>query len=171
MSIVSLLSCLAVFTMPYVARAQVGCVGATCTVEITMPVNDVLRLTLSTASIGLGTPTVGDFTAGYRDVFGAAATVTAKANRAFRVQMAGGSASFVYSGSLPNPSKPATDLEWATTQAGLATTTFTMGATATLINSAAAAISQPIYFRTLWLFNRDVPGSYSLTVSFTFSSP
>ena len=137
-----------------------------------MPVSDVLRLTLSTASVGLGTPALADFTAGHRDVTGAAATATAKANRAFRVQVVGGSSNFSYSGSLPNPSKPASDLKWATTQGGLTTTTFTMGTTATLINSTATApTSQSIFFRTLWLFNRDVPGSYSLIVSFTLSAP
>jgi hypothetical protein len=135
-----------------------------------MPVSDVLRLTLSTASVGLGTPTLADFTAGYRDVAGAAATVNAKANRAFRVQVVGTSANFGFVGGLPNPSKPAADLKWATTQAGLTTTTFTMGATATLMNSAAAGpAAQSIYFRTL--FNRDVPGTYSLTISFTLSAP
>jgi hypothetical protein len=164
--------CLAVVFLPLTARAQLGCAAATCTVEITMPVNDVLRMTLSTASVGLGTPALGDFTVGYRDVTGAAATVTAKSNRAFRVQVVGGSANFSYGGSLPNPSKPASDLKWATTQGGLAATTFTMGTAATLINSAASApMSQSIYFRTLWLFNRDVPGSYSLIVSFTLAAP
>jgi hypothetical protein len=157
---------------PHIARGQLGCSGATCTVEITMPVTDVVRLTLSQTSIALGTPTGSDYVSGYRDISGAAATVTVKANRAFRVQIVGSTSNFTYSGAFANPNKPASDLLWATSQAGLASTTNTMGASATLMNQgASASATQLLFLRTLWRFSTDVPGTYSLIVSVTLSAP
>lgn len=152
--------------------AQLGCAAATCTVEVTMPVSDVVRITTSQASVALGTPAVSAFTAGYLDVSGAATTVTVKSNRAFRVQIVGTTASFSYGGSFANPAKPASDLKWATSQAGLTSTTNTMGTTATLMNTgAAAAATQSLFLRTVWLYSRDVPGTYTLVVALTLSAP
>jgi hypothetical protein len=154
------------------ATAQLGCSGATCTVEITMPVTDVLRLTLSTGGIPLGTPDETDFTNGYKDFIGAAVTATVKANRPFHVQVSGGSPLFGYAGSLPNPSKPASDLRWATSQAGLAGASNDMGTPGLLMNLGASASAQAsLYLRTLWNFTRDVPGTYSMSIRFTLSAP
>ena len=145
------------------ARAQLGCSGATCTVEITMPVSDVLLLSLSASSVALGSPIETDFQAGYRDVSGAAVNVTAKSNRAFTVQLGSVTPAFAYSGTLPNPNKPASHLLWATSAGGLATTTF--------LSQGAASVTSPLYLRTLWSFANDVPGTYSLTVRLTLSAP
>lgn len=153
------------------AQAQLGCSGARCTVEITMPVNDVLRLTLSTTSVPLGTPGEADYAAGFRDVSGTAVNVTAKSNRAFRVDVAGTTTTFGYSGTLANPAKPASDLLWATSAAGLSGTTTHMGATANLLNRGAGTVTQPMFLRTLWSFTRDVPGAYSLGIRLTVSAP
>lgn len=153
------------------ASAQLGCSGATCTVEVSMPVNDVLRLTLSATSVGLGTPTEADFAAGYRDVSGAAVNVSAKANRAFSVQVTGVTPSFSYLGTLTNPAKPASDLLWSTSAAGLSSTTNHMGASATLLNQGAGTFTSPLYLRTRWDFARDVPGTYSLAIRLTVSAP
>ena len=137
-----------------------------------MPVNDILRLTLDRTSVPLGTPTAADFAAGYRDVSGAAVTARVKANRAFRLQVSGATPSFSYAGSAPNPAKPASDLRWATSPAALATTTSNMGTPGTLLNQGATANAQrSLYLRTLWDFVGDVPGTYSLVVSFTLSAP
>lgn len=154
------------------AAAQLGCSGAACTVEVTMPVVDVLRLSLNVPSIALGTPTEADFTAGYRDVSGPAVTVTGKSNRAFQVQMGGATGTFQYAGAHPNPSKPASQLLWATSQAGLSATTSHMGTTSMILNQSAGASAQAmIYMRALWNFTSDVPGSYSMSVRFTLSAP
>jgi hypothetical protein len=153
------------------AHAQLGCLGSTCTIEITMPVSDVLRLSLSTSSISLGTPIESDFQAGYRDVTGAAINVTAKSNRPFSVQLSGVTPAFSYSGTLPAPGKPASDLLWATSAAALSTTANTIGTTTTFLNQGAGAITSPLFLRTLWSFVNDVPGTYSLTIRFTLSAP
>jgi hypothetical protein len=153
------------------AHGQLGCSGSTCTVEITMPVNDVLRLSLNTSSIALGSPVEADFLAGYRDVSGTAVNVTAKSNRAFTVQLSSVAPSFSYSGSLTNPDKPASDLLWASSAGALSTTTNTLGTTTTLLSQNAGAVTAPLFLRTLWSFARDVPGTYSLTVRFTLAAP
>lgn len=153
------------------ASAQLGCSGATCTIELAMPVNDVLRLSLNAGSAGLGTPTETDYTAGFRDVAGTAANVSAKANRSFRVEVNGATPQFTFLGALPNPGKPAADLLWATSAAGLGSTTAHMGAPATLLNQGAGTVTTPLFLRTRWDFARDVPGTYSLGIRFTISAP
>ena len=153
------------------APAQLGCTGASCTVEITMPVSEVLRLSLSSSSVALGSPVEADFQAGYRDVNGTAVNVTAKSNRAFTVQLSSVTPTFSYSGTLTNPNKPASDLLWATSAGALATTTNTLGTTTTFLNQGAGSITSPLFLRTLWSFATDVPGTYSLTVRLTLSAP
>jgi hypothetical protein len=154
------------------AAAQLGCAGNACTVEITMPVVDVLRLSVSAPGIGLGSPTESDYSAGYKDVMGPAVTATVKANRAFQVQMGGSGATFLYAGSNPDPAKPASDLLWATTQAGLSATSTHMGATSMILNQGTGgSVQAMIYMRALWDFTRDVPGSYTMSVRFTLSAP
>ena len=151
------------------AAAQLGCSGATCTVEISMPVTNILRLTLSSPSIPLGAPTEADYQAGYRDT--GPVDVIVKGNYPFSVQLGGVSASFTYAGSLPNPNKPASDLQWALSAGALSSTTNHMGTTATLITSNGTGVTLPLYLRTRWNFGTDVPGTYSLTISFTLSAP
>jgi hypothetical protein len=166
-----LLGLLALAVVTREAAAQLGCSGATCTVEISMPVTDVLRLSLSGSSVLLGTPGESDYLAGYRDVVGAAVNVTVKANRAVAVQVGGVSGSFMFTGSLPNPMKPASDLRWSTSAAGLVTTTDHMGTTANFLSQGAGSFVVPLHLRTLWNFGTGVPGVYSLTISFTLAAP
>ena len=136
-----------------------------------MPVTDVLRLTLSTSGVGLGTPLEADYLAGYRDVAGAAASVSVKSNRAYRVQVAGLAPAFSYLGALADPAKPASDLLWSASAAGLATTTINMGSPGTLMNFGAGTATSPLFLRTRWDLARDVPGIYSLAIRFTVSAP
>lgn len=153
------------------AGAQLGCAGATCTIEISMPVVDVFRVSLSGSSVSLGTPAEADYDAGFLDVSGAAVNVTVKANRDVVVQVGGVAGSFSYAGPLPNPVKPSSHLLWATSAAGLATTTNHMGATTNFVVQSAGSVMVPLYLRTLWSFGADVPGTYSLAISFTLSAP
>jgi hypothetical protein len=137
-----------------------------------MPINDIMKMTLSGTTVALGNPSMADFTTGFKDVTGAAATVTIKSNRTFSVGVVGATSTFGYSGTGTNPSKPRSDLKWATTQGGLATATHDMSTAGTLFTQGpTASAAQSIFFRTTWVFNRDVPGTYSLSVSFTLSAP
>jgi len=160
----------AAIAMP--ARAQLGCSGSSCTVEIAVPISDVLRISLSTTGVPLGAPGEADYASGFLDVTGPAVTAIVKANRPFQVQVVGAQAMFGYTGSHPDPAKPASDLLWATTQAGLAGTTNHMGIAGLLMNQGASGNARmPLYLRTLWSFTSDRPGSYSLPIRFTLSAP
>jgi hypothetical protein len=153
------------------ASSQLGCSGATCTIEISMPVVDVFRVSLSTGSVSLGAPSDVDYQAGFRDVAGAAVSVIARSNRPFLVDMSALAGSFTYVGALTDPGKPASDLRWATSAAALASTTNHFGSPATLINQGPGNVTLPIYLRTMWDFTRDVPGNYSLAIRLTLSAP
>jgi hypothetical protein len=155
--------------IPRQAWAQLGCAGATCTVEVSMPIVDVLRLSVSASSVSLGAPTDADYQAGYKDVM--PVSVTVSANRPVMVQVTGLASLFSYSGSMANPGKPASQLLWATSAAGLSSTTNHMGTLLTFVSQNAGSAVIPLYLRTLWSYAIDVPGTYSLGISFTLSAP
>jgi hypothetical protein len=150
--------------------------GSVCATPITlnmsMLVTDVMRLTVSGTTTALGAPVHADYVAGSRDAAGP--TVTVKANRAYRVQVVGATTNFAYTGSLTNPSKPRTQLLWGTVAGTYANNA---GTAATLLSGSAApapaasAPSQQIFLRTQWSFAADVPGSYSLVLNFILAAP
>ena len=150
-------------------RAQATCTGNPCSVQVTASatVTDILRLTLSSATANLGSPSESDYDAGFLDAVGPTASV--KANRPWHVDVAGGAAVFTYAGTLTNPNKPANQLLWGT---AAGTYGNNMGASAVLASGASGgSASQAIYFRTLWSWASDVAGSYSLVVNFTLAAP
>ena len=151
------------------AKAQT-CTGNPCTVQVTASatVNDVLRLTLSSTTANLGTPTEADYDAGYLDAAGPTASV--KANRPWHVDVVGAAGVFSYVGSLTNPNKPSSSLLWGTTAGTYGNN---MGASAALMSGANGTgnASQAIFFRTQWAYASDVPGTYSLVVNFTLAAP
>ncbi len=155
---------------PSVAAAQATCTGNPCSVQLTASatVNDVLRLTLSGASTSLGTPAETDYDAGFKDVAGPTASV--KSNRPWHVDIAGGAATFSYAGSLANPNKSASDLLWGTSAGTYGNN---MGSSAVLLTGATGtgSASQALFFRTLWSWASDVPGSYSLVINVTLAAP
>jgi len=153
------------------AQAQLGCTGATCTIEISMPVEEILRLTLSATGVPLGSPVEADYQLGYRDVPGPAVTVIMKGNRPFQVQVQGMATQFSYAGTLTDPLKPASHLLWATSAAGLAGTPNHMGASTMFFNGGPGSVTQPLFLRTLWNVTMDVPGTYALSIQFTLAAP
>jgi hypothetical protein len=147
-----------------------------CTIDVTLQTNVILKLTVNTVNAALGTPVEADYVAGFKDVSGAVASATVKSNRAFQLQVLASTTNFGFTNtaghSFANPNKPASDMLWATTQAGLSTTTKNMGTQSSLIaQGGTSGVSQSIFVRTNWSFIRDVPGNYSLTVNFTVSAP
>ena len=152
------------------ADGQASCTGNPCSVQVTASatVNDVLKLTLSSTTTSLGTPTEADYDAGFKDVAGPTASV--KSNRPWHVDIAGAGATFSYVGSLANPNKPSSDLQW-----GMSAGTYAnnMGSSAVLLSgtNGTGNASQAIFFRTMWAWASDVPGSYSLVINFTLAAP
>jgi hypothetical protein len=152
------------------AQGQATCTGNPCSVQVTASatVSDILRLTLSSATANLGSPTETDYDAGYLDAVGPTASI--KANRPWHVDVSGGAAVFSYTGSLTNPNKPANQLLWGTSAGTYGNN---MGTSAVLSSGASGtgSASQAIYFRTLWSWASDVAGSYGLVVNFTLAAP
>jgi len=151
------------------AKAQT-CTGNPCTVQVTASatVNDILRLTLSSTTANLGSPTEADYDAGFLDAAGPTASV--KSNRPWHVDVVGAAGVFSYVGSLTNPNKPASALQWGTSAGTYGNN---MGASSQLMSGATGTgnASQAIFFRTLWSWATDVSGSYSLVVNFTLAAP
>jgi hypothetical protein len=129
----------------------------------------VMYVCVCGSSVALGAPGEADYQAGYRDV--SPVHLTVSANRPVVVQVVGLTATFGYSGPLTNPAKPASHLRWAPSAAGLSSTTNHMGSLLTLASLGAGTVVLPLHLRTLWSYATDVPGSYSLGISFTLSSP
>lgn len=150
--------------------AQATCTGNPCSVQLnaSATVNDVLRLTLSSATTSLGTPSETDFDAGYKDAAGPTASV--KSNRPWHVDVAAAAATFTYTGTLTNPNKSAAELLWGTVAGTYGNN---MGASAVLLSGASGtgSASQSIFFRTLWSWASDVPGAYDLVINFTLAAP
>jgi hypothetical protein len=156
--------------LPYSAPAQASCTGNPCTAQVTASatVNDVLRLTLSSASVTLGTPIDTDLDAGFKDVAGPTASV--KSNRPWHVDVTGAAATFTYAGALTDPNKPSTDLLWGTVSGTYGND---LSSSAVLFSGATGtgSASQAIFFRTLWSWTAAVPGSYSVVINFTIAAP
>jgi len=148
--------------------------GGTCTASTTMniTIGTVMQLSLNSSSTALTPPTSGDYDAGYRADVGPVAT--ARANQAWRLQVAAQAATWTATNSVPGSiaraNKPAADLTWSTAVngsfAGLSTTGVQAGS-----GSASAGTAVSLFYRTLYAYSLDTPGSYSLTVVFTMFSP
>ena len=151
------------------AKAQT-CTGNPCTVQVTASatVNDILRLTLSSTTANLGSPTEADYDAGYLDAAGPTASV--KSNRPWHVDVVGAAGVFSYVGSLTNPNKPASSLHVGHDGRHVRQQHGCVGALMSGANGTGNA-SQAIFFRTLWSWATDVAGAYSLVVNFTLAAP
>ena len=168
---------------PNIGRAQ--CIGTSCTVTISLPVVDVMRLDLSTSTTALGTPIQADFAAGGLIAAASGPIATVKSNGPFTLSVKGNTATFAYAGAAANPNKSSAELTWALATGappgvctGIVSFGNNMAAAATLLSAGvgASAIgvpapSQRICFRTLWSFASAPPGTYTLVVNFTLSGP
>jgi hypothetical protein len=142
-----------------------------CTVQVTASatVNDVMKLTLSGITADLGTPTDVDYTAGFKEAAGPTATV--QSNRPWHVDVVGNNTTkFTYAGSFTDPNKAASDLKWGTVSGTYGNN---MSSSAVLKTGAtgSSGTAQQIFFKTLWAWTSDVPGTYSLVVNFTVAGP
>lgn len=148
--------------------------GGSCTVNVTVSpvtIGTILQLTVSTASVTLTPPLISDFGADSTAVITdpSVVTVTAAGNTGFHVTMAATSAT--WASTAPPTPKPASDLAWATAVGGPYTPMSTTAAT--IISSAAASnpITASLSYQTTWHFIDNPPGAYSLTLTYTLTSP
>jgi phage tail sheath gpL-like len=107
-------------------------------------------------STGLATPSI--------------VTLSVKGNRAWTVQANGNSAFWTASAGAW-ASKPVSDLVWSLTPAGATTA---MSTTATTVTSGSPGSGSPgvsVYLRPVAHWTTDKPGTYSMTVTFTLTTP
>jgi hypothetical protein len=132
----------------------------------------ILQLTVAPSPTTLTTPTSTDFDAGYSS--GVGPTVTVRANTAWtlqvRAQAATWTATNTVAGVTARTNKPSTDLQFSGSAGG----PFTALSNVTSITTTGAATANTVqteYYRVLWSWTLDKPGSYSLTVLYTITSP
>ena len=153
------------------ASAQ-SCSGNPCSVTNTasVTVGTLLKLTLSSTTTGLTTPDTVAFNQGYQDDL-SALTATVKANRGWTLNVKAGAATWTASGAGARANKPAGDLEWSTSGGAPFTALTTSAATLATSGSGTTGTTSTLSYRTLWNYILDTPGSYSLDVVYTLTSP
>ena len=161
---------------PAAAFAQCTAAGAPASCNqagsVSMTAGRVVRLQSSAASTTLTAPTPADFDAGFNSTTGP--TFTVSANAAWTLSVRAGATLWTAINTSPGApartNKPAGDLKWSVASAGtFAPLTTTDAAFST--GAATASKATTIYFQTLYDWTLDTPGSYSLAVVLTLTSP
>lgn len=138
----------------------------------TLTVPDVMLLTLTSTSTPLTAPAAADYDAGF--VANTGPTATVQSNRAWRLQISAGAATWTASntqlGVNARVNKPAADLGWGTAAVGPFTAVSVTPATAKS-GSATAGTPTSFFFHTVYNWGLDTPGAYSLPVVFTLVAP
>lgn len=150
---------------------QSGKCSPTVTLDLpaTMVNPALLQMTVS--------PTTSTYTAATTDMNSSSGlasftpvTLSVKANRAWTVQVKGNSAFWSASAGAWT-SKPVSDLVWSLTSAGATTAMSTTSATVTSGSAGSGSPGVSVYVRPVAHWTTDKPGSYSMSVTFTLTTP
>lgn len=155
------------------AQAQaVSVTGASplsVTSYVTVTAPTILRLSINDTSTAVTAPVEADFDAGFQDVAGAV-SATVKSNRGWTLKIKGGAATWTGTGGA-RLNKPVGDLLWGTVSpAATAMTAVDANVAAPSLTGTSGATSN-INYRILWGYANDTPGTYSIPVVFTLTSP
>jgi len=171
-----LASAAGILAAPSVAGAQCTANGApaSCGVpgSVSMTAGRVVRLQVSAGSTALTAPTPADFDGGFNATTGPTLTVSANATwtLSLRASAAVWTAFNTSPGAPARTNKPAGDLKWSTASNGsfnaLSITDVNL-----VTGSATASNATTLYFQTLYNWTLDTPGSYSLSIVLTLTSP
>lgn len=178
--VITLAAAMAVLAMPAASAQTVLTCSVTgqsgkCSPTVTL---DIPAHYTNPALLGLTlSPTSSTYTAAAADMdvsTGLASftpiTLSVQANRSWTVQVAGASAVWGAAGGAWT-GKPVGDLLWSLTPAG---TTTPLSTTATTLTSGSAGSGSPgisVYMRPVAHWATDKPGTYSMTVMFTLTTP
>jgi hypothetical protein len=97
-------------------------------------------------------------------------SLTVQANRAWTVQV-NGNAAFWTASAGAWASKPVSDLIWSLTPAGPTTAVSTTPTTLTTGSAGPGSPGVTVYMRPIAHWATDKPGNYSMTVTFTMTTP
>ena len=181
MRLISLKFAMAVITaatgvIPAAVRAQCAATGApaSCGVpgSVSMTAGRVVRLQMSPGSTSLTAPTPADFDAGFNSTTGP--TLTVSANAAWTLQIRAAAATWTATNTSPGApartNKPAADLKWSTASGGSFVALTTSDASL-VAGPATASSATTLFFQTLYSWTLDTPGSYSMSIVLTLTSP
>ncbi len=161
---------------PSVTLAQCSATGAPASCglpgSVSMTAGRVVRLQMIPGSTSLTAPTPTDFDAGLNSTTGP--TLTVSANAAWTLHMRASTAVWAATNTSPGAparvNKPAGDLKWSTASNGTFAALTTTDVN--LVTGAAGANSMTtLFFETLYSWTLDTPGSYSLAIVLTLTSP
>ncbi len=127
---------------------------------------------MSAGSTALTPPTTAHFDAGFNTTTGPTFTVSANAAWTLQVRASSGiwTATNTTPGAPARTNKPAGDLQWSTASNG-AFTALTIGDVTLFSGAVTASNATTLYFRTLYDWALDTPGSYSLSLVLTLTAP
>ena len=169
---------LVIVVVAFGARAGAQCTApgspASCNQpgNVSITAGRVVRLQMSVNSTSLTAPTTGDFDAGFNSTTGPTLTVSANAAWTLNIRAASAvwTATNTTTGVLARANKPAADLKWSSASSGAFSAL--SASDATLVSGNATAINATtLYFQTLYNWSLDTPGSYSLSIVLTLTSP
>lgn len=167
-----------VLRLPVGAGAQGSCtrngngscrIGNNATYAITISVTRAIRLEASSSIIALTAPGAAEFVAGFGQTAGP--TLTVKSNAAYTIVIRTTQATWTASPAPARPNKPAGDLQWGTAVAGPFADFTTTAVTVASGAAATAGRVVPMFFRVKYSWLLDTPGSYTLPVQMTITSP
>ena len=141
--------------------------SCTATISLTMTAGTLMTLSLSSSTTALTAPTATSFDDGYTDDVGPSATV--KSNLAWQLQLHALAATWTATGALARPDKPRGDLTWSTSAGGSYAPVTGSASALTTGTGTDGSVSQ-LYYRTLYDWTADTPGSYELTLVFTLTT-
>ncbi|MFN2636552.1 MAG: hypothetical protein ABR585_05970 [Gemmatimonadaceae bacterium] len=159
------------------ANAQ-GCSGNTGSCNTTntasVTIGALVKLTMSSATTTLTSPTADDVDAG-NTLYNAGPTFTIKSNRSWTLKLkTTNTPNWTYVGSDAGV-KPISDLTWSSAAGGSYAAITTTDATLASGGSSTNNGSAQVHFKTLWTNDFTVasnaPGTYSLPIVFTLTAP
>lgn len=160
-----------------VTPAATGQSTVTCSLPITVSGENatgfvaptLLEMTVSPTTWST-TPSIADLNTGKTQT--QTMTVEVRANRTWIIT-ASGNATFTASGSLARADKPVSHIRWSTVNSGAGTGLSTTAATITSGSAGAATGSnvKTLYWWTTLSWTGDPPGSYSMPITLTLTTP
>lgn len=127
----------------------------------------ILSLTASTTTVAL-TVNEAAFVAG--ETPESSMTLVVQGNRSWAVTVQGDAATWSATGTLAWAFKPVTDIKWATTS-GAAGTSLTTTAATVMSGNATASSSATLYWSSALSWATDKPGTYSMPITLTLTTP
>jgi hypothetical protein len=148
--------------------AQSG--SCTGTVTLSNTFGRVVRLSsTSSQTTAFATPGVGDYNTGFILATGPAFQVTS--NGGWSISISASATSWTGSGVGARQNKPITELAWSTVSGSGYTRLSGTGATVATSTSATLASTLQIFYKLFLGWADDTPGSYTLNVTYTVTSP